>query len=85
MYKNESLMDCGYFYWENGLQCVHPKQWYLDCYYYGALGGKHTPVASYGPDTYDAVSKLRQRIGEHYHRTEITQETLGQNPRSIDI
>lgn len=59
-------------------------QWYLDCYFYGALGGEDFPVNSWGPASLEDINDLDKRISKHFNRTEVVKETKGLNPRSQD-
>ena len=61
------------------------KSWFLDCYHYGAWGGRLCPVASYGPGTLTDIKELDKRITWHFHRTEITQDTKGQSPTRLGV
>lgn len=61
-------------------------RWYLDCFSYtnhSLDGGKKFPVATYGPASRAKILELQAWIAEHFMRTEINRETLGQAPQPM--
>jgi hypothetical protein len=63
-----------------GEGCEVEMEWYLDCYFYGAVLGDKHPVNSYGPASKSDIEQLQSRIEKSFNRTEITRQTRGQNP-----
>lgn len=56
---------------------------YLDCYHFGATGGESFPVQTYGPDTYENILALQQKLIPHFHKTCIVADSEGQSPVSL--